>query len=96
VGGHLSGYAPARPLSNIPLVWMLERAEACDLPLPIDWATRFPIDPNAPSIGRWNGFSKLLILRRRRVITVGPTEWIHPSVAISERVKPEINGENKV
>lgn len=87
IGGHLNGYAPARPLSNIPLMWMLERAEACNLPLPDDWAARYPTDPNAPSIGRWNGFSKLLIFRRKRLISIGPTEWIHPSVAISEGTK---------
>lgn len=95
IGGHLSGFSAARPLSNIPLVWMLQRADACNLPLPKDWASRYPTDVNAPSIGHWQGFSKLLILRRRRVISVGPTEWIHPSVARSERVKLEVYEEKK-
>ncbi|MFL2785608.1 MAG: DUF2235 domain-containing protein [Paracoccaceae bacterium] len=95
IGGHLSGFSAARPLSNIPLVWMLERADACNLPLPKDWASRYPTDANAPSIGHWQGFSKLLILRRRRVISVGPTEWIHPSVAQSEDVKLEVHEEKK-
>lgn len=34
VGGQLGGRHYARPLSNVPLVWMLEQAEAAGLPLP--------------------------------------------------------------
>jgi len=50
IGGQLNGYLPARPLANIPLVWMLGKAEGCGLTLPEGWAGRFPTDPAAPSV----------------------------------------------
>ena len=34
VGGHLLGHDAARPLSNIPLIWMMEHAERHGLRLP--------------------------------------------------------------
>ena len=37
IGGQLNGFDGSRPLSNIPLVWMLDRAEACGLILPDGW-----------------------------------------------------------
>ena len=40
VGGQVAGDTPARLLSNIPLVWMLEKAERCGLPLPENWRLR--------------------------------------------------------
>ena len=55
VGGQLAGFLDARPLSNIPLTWMLERAVRCGLALPDDWRSRFPTDPQAPSSGSWRG-----------------------------------------
>ena len=42
VGGQLSGYEAARPLANVSLQWMLEKAETCGLPLPDGWPARFP------------------------------------------------------
>ena len=94
VGGHLNGFTAARPLSNIPLVWMLERAEACRLPLPAGWATRYETDPLAPSVGRWNGLAKFLIVRRKRKISIGPNEWLHSSITDFERRKNEISSAN--
>ncbi|MEM9581266.1 MAG: DUF2235 domain-containing protein, partial [Pseudomonadota bacterium] len=41
VGGQLIGYEAARPLANIPLVWMLERMESCGLILPQGWRSRY-------------------------------------------------------
>jgi len=66
VGGQLQGHEASRPLSNIPLVWMLEKSEALGLPLPQGWQTQFPQDVNAPSVGTWKGWGKLFLLRRRR------------------------------
>lgn len=80
VGGHLSGYDPARPLANIPLVWMLEKAESCGLPLPKGWKDRFPMDVNAPSMGNWRGYGSLFITRRSRVVGQDPSEHLHESI----------------
>jgi uncharacterized protein (DUF2235 family) len=79
VGGQLSGEAAARPLSNIPLVWMLGKAEACGLALPSDWRARFPCDPGAPSIGMNRGWGKLFVLRSTRPVGTDPSEAIHPT-----------------
>ena len=59
VGGQLAGVAPARPLANVPLVWMLERAERCGLTLPEGWRARYPCDPLAPSVGSRRGWAKI-------------------------------------
>ncbi|MBU3000134.1 DUF2235 domain-containing protein [Roseovarius nubinhibens] len=80
VGGHLGNFHEARPLSNIPLVWMLEKAEACGLALPGEWHKRFACDPEAPSVGRWRGWGKLFVIRRERVVGADPSEHLHPSV----------------
>ncbi len=80
VGGQLDGFDAARPLSNIPLVWMLERAESHGLPLPEGWQARYPTDPGAPSLGRWRGWSKLFLIRKRREIGRDASERLHESV----------------
>ncbi|WP_278920842.1 MULTISPECIES: DUF2235 domain-containing protein [Pseudophaeobacter] len=80
IGGQLGGYEEARPLANIPLVWMLERAEHCGLPLPRDWRMRFPVDPKAPSVGTWNGWGKIFLLRSKRQVGLDPSERLHHSV----------------
>ncbi len=80
VGGHLGGYAPARPLANIPLVWMLERLEECGLELPGGWRERFPTDPDAPSVGTWRGWGKLFWLRKPRVVGQDMSESLHETV----------------
>ena len=51
IGGQLNGYEEARPLSNISLIWMLDKAEMHGLPLPEGWRDRFPTDPHARSVG---------------------------------------------
>ena len=84
VGGQLGGFEAARPLANIPLVWMMSRAEECGLPLPEGWQDRFETDPLAPSIGSWRGYSKLFMTRRRRRIGADPSERLHESVHIRE------------
>lgn len=85
IGGQLDGYEPARPLANIPLVWMLEKAESCGLPLPAGWRARFPCDPEAPSVGSWRGWGKLFLLRRRRRVGRDPSEALHASAASAAR-----------
>jgi len=80
VGGQLGGFHAARPLANIPLVWMLERAESCGLPLPAGWRARFPCDPDVPRVGTWRGFGRLFVLRSARVVGRDPSERLHSSV----------------
>ncbi|GHF67790.1 DUF2235 domain-containing protein [Seohaeicola zhoushanensis] len=84
VGGQLDGYEAARPLANIPLVWMLERAEECGLPLPDGWRARFYTDPDAPSVGTWRSWGKVFLLRRPRIVGRDRSERIHESVRLSE------------
>ena len=81
VGGQLGGFEAARPLANIPLVWMLGRAEACGLPLPMGWRARFPCDVNAPSVGTFRGWGKMFVRRRRRRVGQDPSEAIFPLFA---------------
>ncbi|MCZ4352258.1 DUF2235 domain-containing protein [Roseovarius aestuarii] len=85
VGGQLAGFLRARPLANIPLVWMLEEAEQAGLALPRDWRARFVCDPDAPSMGTWRGWGKLFWLRRPRVVGRDPSERVHNSVDRSAR-----------
>ncbi|WP_323785571.1 DUF2235 domain-containing protein [Thalassovita sp.] len=77
VGGQLGAFRAARPLSNIPLVWMLERAQDCGLPLPDGWQGAFPRDPRAPAVGTWLGWGKMFLLRKRRRICEDPSERLH-------------------
>lgn len=89
VGGQLGRFEPARPLSNISLVWMLDRLTACGLPLPDDCTARFATDPQAPSMGSWRGWSKLFLSRKARVVGVDPSERIHESVSVRKGDIPQ-------
>ena len=80
VGGQVWQHPLARPLANIPLVWMLERLEACNVPLPIGWKDRFVQDASAPSIGNWRGWAKIFLTRRKRRIGGDPSERLHESI----------------
>ena len=51
IGGHLLGHETARPLSNIPLIWMMEYAERHGLHLPEAWRKGLHINAKAPSVG---------------------------------------------
>ncbi len=84
IGGQLGGFDAARPLANIPLVWMLEKAEGCGLPLPPGWRLDLPTDPSAPSVGTWMSWGKLFWVRRRRVVGEDRSERIHESVGQRE------------
>jgi uncharacterized protein (DUF2235 family) len=79
IGGHVGRADASRPLSNIPLVWMLDHAQRMGLDLPPDWRARYPCDVNAPMVGTWRGFGLFFIDRRRRIIGRDPSEQIHPS-----------------
>ncbi len=80
VGGHVWEFPKARHLSNIPLVWMLERAQKCGLKLPDGWRDRFPQDPDATPLGSKRGIAKFFLSRKPREIGNCPSEYIHPSV----------------
>ncbi|WBU53230.1 DUF2235 domain-containing protein [Paracoccus sp. SCSIO 75233] len=82
IGGQLWGDETARPLANIPLVWMLEQAEQAGLPLPESWRWRFLSDADAPSIGNWRGWGKAFLARSPRVAGLDPSEDLHDSVAL--------------
>ncbi len=95
VGGQLGGFEPARPLANISLVWMLEQAERCGMPLPPGWATRIYTDPDAPSVGTWRGWGKIFWLRRRRVVGRDRSERLHETVRPEDRARAGL-GEMRV
>ncbi|MEQ9473409.1 DUF2235 domain-containing protein [Marinovum algicola] len=80
VGGQIAGFEAARPLANLPLVWMLDRAEDCGLPLPEGWQARFPADAEAPSVGTWSGWGKMFVIRTPRKRMLDPSERLHPSL----------------
>lgn len=107
VGGQLDGIRAARPLANIPLVWLLERLERCNVPLPGGWRARFEQDPQARSIGTWRRWGKLFLSRRRRIMGRDPSESLHVTVTrvvrgwpkdvpVCEPVGPEGEGQNGV
>jgi uncharacterized protein (DUF2235 family) len=79
IGGQIGGYLPARPLANIPLVWMIERAEALGLALPEGWRSRYPCDPDAPMVGTWMSWGKAFLLRRPRIVGRDRSEHLHPT-----------------
>ncbi len=81
IGGHLEDYHATRPLSNIPLLWMLEKGENCGLPLPQNWRARFETDPEAPMMGPYANTSKFFLFRAPRRACQMPCEALHPSVA---------------
>jgi uncharacterized protein (DUF2235 family) len=89
VGGQLGRHPAARPLSNIPLVWMLERAEACGLAMPDGWRARFPCDATAPMAGTWRGWGAVFLLRRRREVGRDRSERIHPT-AVAPGAAPSL------
>ncbi|MGB3279832.1 MAG: DUF2235 domain-containing protein [Pseudorhodobacter sp.] len=79
IGGQIGNFQEARPLANIPLVWMLERMEACGTIFPEGWKAQFPCDPKAPMVGTWRGFGAVFLLRKRRQVGRDPSEHFHPT-----------------
>jgi hypothetical protein len=87
VGGQIGGMTVARPLANVPFVWMMERAMACGLPLPEEWQANYPCDPTAPMVGTWRSWGKLFIARERRRVGHDPSERLHPSVPVPHAMR---------
>jgi uncharacterized protein (DUF2235 family) len=79
VGGQVGDNERARPLANIPLVWMLDRAATVGLPLPQGWQDRFDCDPNAPMVGTIKSWGKWFIIRRKRRSLRDISERLHPT-----------------
>ncbi|TCK99388.1 putative alpha/beta hydrolase family protein DUF2235 [Shimia isoporae] len=77
VGGQLHGFEPARPLGNIPLVWMLGHLEDCGVELPTAWKTRFECDATGPMLGTWRRWGKFFWLRKRRIAGRDRSESVH-------------------
>ena len=86
------GFGDARPLSNIPLTWMLDKLEHCDVALPTGWRARFPVDADAPSVGTWRGWGKYFLARKKRVIGQDPSEAVHPTAVGRSRRAGEESG----
>lgn len=85
IGGQLGAAEGARGLSNIPLVWMLSRAEALGLALPAGWRAHHPCDPDARPVGSWGGWGKIFLSRRARGAGLIADEALHPSVPADYR-----------
>ncbi len=81
IGGQIGEMKEARPLANIPLVWILERAETVGLQLPDGWRDRYPVDVNAPMVGTYRSWGKWFLIRRKRRMMQDISERLHPSVA---------------
>ncbi len=97
IGGQLSGQEAARPLANIPLVWMMAQAEALGLALPPGWREDFPADPTAPSVGNWRGWGRFFVLRAPRVVGRDASERIHETAFVVPRewwltIRPRLTG----
>lgn len=88
VGGQLGGFEAARPLANVPLVWLLGKAQENGLSLPEGWQGRFDQDPTAPSVGTFRGYGRWFVTRRSRVKLIDPSERVHSSVDARERARP--------
>ncbi len=86
IGGHVWAVPEARALSNIPLVWMLERAEICGMQLPENWRDRYPCDVHATAVGTRRGIAKFFLLREERRQGTAPNEYVHHTVL---QIRPE-------
>lgn len=93
VGGQLGGFEEARALANIPLVWMLERAVECGLPLPEGWKIPLHQDPLAPARGTWRGHGKFLMRRTKRIVGQDASEHLHESVTLRETAQEAAKAE---
>lgn len=82
IGGNIGKWVQCRPLANIPLVWMLEKAEIMGLALPDGWRDYYPTDPNAPMVGTLRGFGLWFLRRSTRIVGRDASESVHPSVAL--------------
>ena len=65
MSGHLLGQEAARPLVNIPLIWMMKHTERHGLRLPEAWRVGRHINTKAPSVGMSRGFGRLIWVRAK-------------------------------
>ncbi|NDD42832.1 MAG: hypothetical protein EBZ27_09460 [Rhodobacteraceae bacterium] len=79
--GHLLGHETARPLSIVPLIWMMEHAERHGLRLPEAWRKGLHINAKAPSLGMSRGWGRFIWVLAKRHVKLSSFEWIHPSVS---------------
>ncbi len=89
IGGHIMSSPTSRTLSNIPFVWMLEKAEACGLILPHGWRDEFPLNAAAKMHGPYRGSAKLFIARGPRTVGACDSEYIHASVRARQDKLPK-------
>ena len=87
IGGQLGGFEAARPLANIPLLWMLEKAEGAGLPLPSGWRLDLPFNPDAPGVGTTRGWGKAFLFRSRRQVGRDASESIHGTALQTRRAR---------
>lgn len=87
IGGQVRDLTTARPLANIPLVWMLGRLALCGVPLPEGWQNRLYCDVTAPSVGTWGGWGKLFLSRRKRIVGRDRSERLHETALHHPRRK---------
>ena len=92
VGGQLGGFELARPLANISLVWMLDHAENCGLPMPDGWRARFYTDPEAPSVSTWKAWGKLFLIRHPREVGHDRSERLHHTVRPQDTSRVRLDG----
>ena len=85
VGGQIGALTECRPLANIPLVWMLDRAETVGLSLPPGWRGRFDCDARAPMVGTMKGWGKWFLVRHKRRPLRDISERLHPTVGPQSR-----------
>ncbi len=81
IGGQVGSAMASRPLANIALIWMLDRAMAAGLPLAANWREGLATDVNAPMVGTWRSWGKCFLWRRRRKVGMDASEQLHPSLA---------------
>jgi uncharacterized protein (DUF2235 family) len=81
VGGHVEDRADARPLSNLSMRWMLERAETCGLELPYGWRDRFPVAVDGPMLSADAGIGRLFLMRAARQARTSAGERASPAIA---------------
>jgi uncharacterized protein (DUF2235 family) len=96
VGGQLGGFEAARPLANIPLAWMMDRAVECGLPLPEGWKTSLEFDPTAPARGTWRGHGKFLMTRKKRKVGLDASERLHDSIVERKSMTPAVQASDLV
>lgn len=93
IGGQLGGHEFARPLANLPLVWLMTQAQDRGMPLPDDWHCQLPCDAEARALGSWRSWGKAFLLRGPRQAGQDASQLLHPTVARPYRGPAQLAGE---